>query len=330
MALQDYLQKFTDLRVMVIGDILLDEYLVGDFKKLSPEHPGPVFQEHFREYKLGGAANVSNNTRKLGAHTVPIGIYGKDGHFETLTNLIKRELQLNPLLLKDLILQDGRNTNIKTRYISYEYGQQLFRSDNENEEMVAPISELIKYNILGLIKDVNCFILSDYNKGMFRSGLSTDIIRHAREKNIHAVSAPKPANIKYFANSTVLCLNHKEASEVTGIKDLEDICSLEAMASTLKTTFNPEEIVITCGKRGIYVYNSGNHELIPPKVIKPVFDVIGAGDTALAALSLSISAGANIKDAARIANYAAGIKVEKRGTATVSLGELLERISNHN
>lgn len=331
MTLQDYLQKFGDLRVMVIGDILLDEYIVGDYRKLSPEHPGPIFQECSREYKLGGAANVANNTRQLGAYTIPIGIYGSDGYFETVTGLIKKEIQLNPLLLKDFIIKDGRKTNIKTRYISTEYGQELFRSDNENEEMTAPISGDIRYNALNLINDmnVNCFILSDYNKGMLRSGLSLDIIRRAKEKNIHVVSAPKPENIKYFANSTAICLNHKEAGEFTGVKYSDDIHSLETMSKIIKSQLNPDEVVITCGKRGTYVYDEGNHILVPPKVIKPVFVVIGAGDTALAALSLSISAGAGIKDAARIANYAAGIKVEKPGTATVSLEELLERINNH-
>lgn len=329
MTLEDHIQLFKDLRILVVGDIMLDRYIFGKVDRLSPEGPVPISRPVRIEQRLGGASNVAYNAHSLGSHTHLYAIVGYDKDGTSLKEIIRNSG------IDYSNFYDARKTICKERHIEEERNHMLLRVDYEGEDDTRPIDGgLIKGIINKLKNDIStapfqCMILSDYDKGMFKSDLAVDLIQIARRGSIQTIAGPKPNNIEKFAYSDVLCLNQKEASSYTGIK-YNGVESLGSMAKNIEERLHPNHAVITCGRDGMFIYDAGNHTLIPPRVQRGVFDVTGAGDTVLATLALALACKKyDIRDAAKIANLAAGIAVEQVGTVAIKPEELSDRIRNH-
>jgi rfaE bifunctional protein kinase chain/domain len=320
MGLKDRLagivKKFGGKRIAVIGDLALDQYSYGKVEKLNPEMPG-AFLLNVRgdEYRLGCAGNVAHNVAALGANTSLYGLLGNDYAGKELRKLCENDkISLNSGYEGDTI--------IKQRIVVKEgkHIVNLGRVDR-GEVGLEPVSlEGRRFFLQKLKKDKpGMIILSDYNKRMFKTQLAQDIIDYAGRQRIPVIAAPKPENMTKFYGAKLLCLNLKEAHATVKTKG-----DYKELAKELKKMTNSEYIVITCGEDGMVSYDGKYHEF--PTRAREVVDVTGAGDTAVSALALSLLCNLSISYASQIANYAAGIVVEKSGTAATSIDELVERI----
>jgi rfaE bifunctional protein kinase chain/domain len=315
----DILNNFKNKKILVIGDIMLDRYKIGDVDRISPESPVQVVRAKKEENMPGGAANVCSNLASLGATTYVVGIVGKDNSGKKLISCLTKR-KINP----SLILQDPKRiTTQKERIIGM--NQQLLRIDYEATDKISKTDEkkLIK-NIKNNIKKFEAIFISDYNKGVITKNLVKEVIKAA--KNIPIIVDPKPSNKDLYKNVSLVKPNLKEAIEMTGIeyKDEKDVIK---MGQKLVKDLN-SNIVLTCGSKGMYVFGKDNSQEHILAETKEVYDLSGAGDTSGAALILSIISGAGLKDASFIANKAAGIVVGKTGTSTTNIEELKQSIED--
>jgi D-beta-D-heptose 7-phosphate kinase/D-beta-D-heptose 1-phosphate adenosyltransferase len=316
----EIIAKFKGCRIAVIGDIALDSYVCGNIKRLNPESAAPLLtaNDGGEKYRLGCAANVALNCKTLGADVDLYGLLGNEENASQVERLCK-EIGIN------LITAREGATLKKQRFIEKGHGHYLIRIDF-GESDLKPISETSKsfllFHFQRKLLNYHAIILSDYNKRVLRGGMGAEIISLANSAGILSVVDPKPANnITEFRDATVVRPNLSEARLI--VSDHE--ASLQELARQLKEKLRSKFVVITCGKDGIITYGEGfNH--IPTKA-RQVVDVSGAGDTVAAALTLSLISGAGIVQASQIANYAAGIVVEKQGTSSVTPDELIKRIS---
>ncbi|HPD18585.1 MAG: D-glycero-beta-D-manno-heptose-7-phosphate kinase [Candidatus Goldbacteria bacterium] len=317
--LKKIVKKFRGKRILVVGDLMLDKYIWGNVTRISPEAPIPIVHVTKEETKPGGAANVVLNLIALGAKVFCAGIVGKDDAGRELVSYLKK----NGVDCSAIIMDSERPTTIKTRVIAHQ--QQVVRIDKENgqpirQEMLDKIVKKIKR-----MKDkIDAAVLSDYNKGIFTANTVQEIITTLRGKIITA--DPKPKNLKFFRNVTLISPNKKEASEATGIT-MENERDILHAARDLKNTINAEAILITRGEEGMSLYDGSNLDTIPTRA-REVYDVTGAGDTVISTVTAALSAGASFKEASLIANIAAGIVVAEVGVATVTPEELLSVINN--
>lgn len=309
------LDNFSNKKVVVLGDIMLDKYIIGDVKRISPEAPVPVLEVTDETYSLGGAANVANNLVSLGSRASLFGVIGIDEYGNKLSDIIKsNHIRFFPYY-------DGRKTTVKVRMVAGT--QQLLRCDYEAKNK---IDEKTKFFILKDICDeidnADALILSDYNKGVLENNLCHMIINNARVKKKLIIASPKPLNINNFQNSNVISQNHHEAEIISGIA-YNGLESLIKIGEKISSSYNIDNVIITCGKEGAFFCNKDGYKMVPT-FAKEVYDVTGAGDTFLATLTLSLASGLGLEESLNIANHAAGIKVGKRGVATVALEELKE------
>lgn len=308
--------------MLVVGDVMLDRYLSGSFTRISPEAPTPIFDENEGvDARLGGAANVAHNIASLSAKVALVGRMGLDPEGSELLQVAKTVMRIAPLY------ETGIGTIVKTRQFDEEHGVQVGRSDREGRgKWLIPLSQESKHRVVQYFTEsasgVDALVLSDYNKGVFKSGFAERLIASAKEKSVKVVAGPKPANILGFSYADVMCLNRKEAIEAVKPHTKEQI---SVMASYLREIYHIPSLVITCGKDGVFIQDSAVSMLIPAKK-QEVFDVTGAGDTVLAAIALSLTAGATLVEAAHIANAAAGLAIRRVGTVAVSLEELLQAL----
>jgi rfaE bifunctional protein kinase chain/domain len=317
--LKKIVKKIRGKRILVVGDLMLDKYVWGNVTRISPEAPIPIVRVTKEETKPGGAANVVLNLMSLGAKVSCAGIVGKDDAGRELVSYLKK----NGVDCSAIIMDSERPTTIKTRVIAHQ--QQVVRIDKEKGQ---PIREAMLDKIVKKIKrmkdEIDAAVLSDYNKGIFTANTVQEIITTLRGKIITA--DPKPKNLKFFRNVTLISPNKKEASEATGIT-MENERDILHAARELKNTINAEAILITRGEEGMSLYDGSNLDTIPTRA-REVYDVTGAGDTVIAAVTAALSAGASFKEASLIANVAAGIVVAEVGVATVTPAELLSVINN--
>lgn len=309
------LDNFSNKKVVVLGDIMLDKYIIGNVRRISPEAPVPVLEVTDETYSLGGAANVANNIISLGARASLFGVIGLDYYGDKLSDLVKsNHIRFFPYY-------DGRQTTVKVRMIAGI--QQLLRCDYEVKNK---INEKTRFYILKDICDeidnADALILSDYDKGVLENHLCHVLINNANVRKKLVVASPKPSNINNFHNSNVISQNHHEVEIISGIAygGLEGLIKI---GTKISNTYNIDNIIITCGKEGAFFYNKDGYKVVPT-FAKEVYDVTGAGDTFLAALTLSLVSNFNLEEALTIANHAAGIKVSKVGVAAINLDELKE------
>lgn len=317
--LKKIIKKFKGKKILVIGDLMLDKYIFGNVSRISPEAPIPIVHVSKEETKPGGAANVVLNLIDLGAKVFCAGVVGRDiAGKELISSLDQNGVDC------DLIIMDNeRPTTIKTRVIAHQ--QQVVRIDKEKS---IPIKESILDRIvkkISKIKDeIEAVILSDYNKGIFTLSSVHEIIMAMRGKIITV--DPKPKNLKFFRNVTMISPNINEASAATGIA-IENERDILHAAREIKNTINAEAILITRGEEGMSLYDGYNLYTIPTRAME-VYDVTGAGDTVIAVATIALAAGANFKEASFLANIGAGIVVAEVGVATVSPLELMKAVDN--
>ena len=307
------IENFKNIKIAVIGDLMLDEYIMGKVDRISPEAPVPVVKVTEEKFVLGGAANVINNLAALGANVYCGGLVGKDKNAEKLINSFPKNVDCN-LILK----VENRPTIVKKRVIAGH--QQLLRLDWEEEFYINEDEEnIIIENLKKHIKELNAVILSDYNKGLLTKSLSQKIIKLCRENNVIVTVDPKPKNISNFVGASSITPNKKEAYAAVEANLSENI---DIVGEKLKEKYNLDTVLVTRSEEGMTLYDKKIHNI--PTYAKEVYDVTGAGDTVISVFTLAKAAGATWEEAAKIANTAGGIVVGKIGTSTVSEKELIE------
>lgn len=310
-----FLNDVRDVRILVVGDLILDKYIFGSVSRISPEAPVPVVLKSHEKRVLGGAGNVAANVVSLGGSATLVGLTGDDQNQEDF-----RELCEDVGIDKSGIVTSNRICTIsKTRFVSS--GNQIIRFDEEEVEALCDESQAEMLARIGsLLPSCQAVVLSDYNKGVFRSGLSLEIIALARAAGKPVIVDPKGSDYSRYAGATTLTPNLKELSEAVGRDVVTDDEVVEA-ARELIRDHDLDYLIATRSERGISVVEKTSVQHIPTRA-REVFDVSGAGDTVIASFALAVAVGLNPQDAAQVANAAAAVAVSKRGTAQVHIEEV--------
>ncbi|MDR1401736.1 MAG: PfkB family carbohydrate kinase [Puniceicoccales bacterium] len=319
--MKELLDKISTLKVLVIGDIMLDHYIIGDVVRISPEAPVPVVAVEEDKYVLGAAANVALNVARLGCATEVVGKIGND----RAGMMLKLLLGKNSIIF-DSKFESGHTTTItKARVVVR--GQQMCRIDREGKKSHYEISEEdLQEEICRKIQSADAVILSDYAKGTLTNANVAKFIDAARNGNTLSAIDPKPINQLKFSGVSLMTPNKLEAAQMAGF-DLSphDDCPFEEICTKIIGKYAPQNLVITLGADGMLVCGENREIWRIPTYAKEVFDVSGAGDTSIACLALALAAGESLIRAAKFANIAAGIVVSKHETAAISADELLHR-----
>jgi D-beta-D-heptose 7-phosphate kinase/D-beta-D-heptose 1-phosphate adenosyltransferase len=309
-------------KIIVLGDLMIDQYLWGSCERISPEAPVQVINVNNDNELLGGAGNVVNNLKKLGAQVDIFSVIGDCKASSDLLNLFS-EIGVNT---KYLIREKNRVLSKKTRIIASQ--QQVVRYDRESRDNIGPETEnkLIE-NLAKYIDHYEIVLLSDYGKGVLTNKVTKSIIDLANDRGIKVLVDPKGDDYSKYKGAFLLTPNKKEASEITKI-DIKDNKSLLEAAKKIKNELNLSISLITMSEEGIAVYDK---ELrVKPTVTREVFDVTGAGDTVLSSLGYALALNTKIDDAVEFANLAAGVVVGKIGSATTTINEIIEHESSLN
>ncbi len=313
--MKDLLEQIKRLRVMVIGDVMLDRYVMGEVTRISPEAPVPVLSVIEERSVAGGAANVALNVRSFGAEVESIGWFGKDDRGDELVDI----LESAKIVVDTAFRFSSAPTISKSRVTAS--NQQICRVDREsapnfyNPELVK-IQDLLKKKL----EHTDAVILSDYGKGF----ITNELVSFVRESAKFVSVDPKPSRLLNYAKPDLLTPNRLEALELAGLsRETREPFPKAEVVSRIFDRFSPRLLAITLGSGGMLLAKEGRVEQIIPTAAKEVFDVSGAGDTVIASLTLALAAGQTFERAAEFANLAAGVVVGKVGTATVSPSEIL-------
>lgn len=303
--------------VMVVGDVMLDEWIWGSVSRISPEAPVPVVAVNDHSFTLGGAGNVASNLRVLGANVRFVGAIGNDRLADRVHTLLE-EIGVEH---NGVFAVNDRPTTRKTRIVAH--NQQVVRADWESTE---PLAAADRTRVADFVREhareVDAIVLSDYAKGL----LSREIVEASLSAPL-VIADPKPQNLELFAGVTCVAPNLNEAASASGIAIVDD-ASLEAAGKRLLEIVGCAYVVITRGEHGMSLFGRDGRRLHVPSVARKVYDVSGAGDTVVAVLSLALAGGAPVERALQLANFAAGAVVEKLGTATASAEEILEVVGH--
>jgi rfaE bifunctional protein kinase chain/domain len=314
------LSRFDKANVLVLGDIMMDRFIWGKVSRISPEAPVPVVLVEKETFLLGGAANVVNNIHSLGGKVLPCGIVGDD----EMGQKVISELTRIGIETRGIFVEEGRQTTVKTRIVAHQ--QQVVRIDRETAGPLKPstlrnLSEFLRESM----KSLHGIILSDYGKGLLTKDLIRSTIRRAKETDRFVLVDPKVKNFFHYKGATVVTPNTAEASAAAGL-GITDVASLTKVGKMLQRRLQCDVLVITRGEEGMAIFEPHQEPFLVRTVAREVYDVTGAGDTVIGTMALALAGGAAAKDAARLANYAAGIVVGKVGTATVTRKELIEAV----
>jgi D-beta-D-heptose 7-phosphate kinase/D-beta-D-heptose 1-phosphate adenosyltransferase len=312
-------RKVAGKKILVIGDYMLDIYLLGEVNRISPEAPVPIVNIKKCTMLPGGAANVVHNLHKLGAYPVPVGVVGDDTDGK---NLIA-QLKAMKIDVSGLIIDKGRPTTTKTRILGQQ--QQIVRADYESQEDLSEKIEAKLLHVLHMEKSVQGIIIEDYNKGVCTRTLCRQSIGYGKERDIPVTVDPKQKNFEYFKGATVLKPNKKEAVQLVN-HPMETEQDIKKAVRNIRQFLKLEAVLITLGEKGMVLYEKNMDLSEFPSVARKVFDVSGAGDTVISSLTAFICAGASFKEAAYLANQAAGIVIGEVGTSAVSLKQIKEAI----
>ncbi len=310
------INKFKNLKVLVLGDFMIDEYVWGNVDRISPEAPVPVVSVNSTSFTLGGAGNVVNNLVSMGAS---VSVAGTAGTGET-GKILKQKLKEFNVDTKGLLEVPSRPTTRKTRIIAS--NQQMLRIDNETtKEIDIKIFEKLKQILSNQIHLVDLIIISDYSKGLVTDKVINFIVELTKNSNILTIADPKGLDFSKYTNVSILTPNQKEAGLASNI-DINCTNDIFNAGKKLLHKLNLQKLLITCGKDGMILFEHGEEPFIIKSEARQVFDVSGAGDTVISILGLAIASGAPFKQSAIAANSAAGIVVGKIGTATLTINEL--------
>ena len=318
--LKAVISKFDQAKVLVVGDLILDEFIWGNVSRISPEAPVPVVWVESENFMPGGASNVANNIRSLGGEVHLAGVVGDDARAEVLQSLLRKK----GVHTEGIFVDKNRPTTQKTRVIAHH--QQVVRIDREQ---LKPIPEAVMGQMLSYAHDripsLDAVIIEDYGKGVIVPKLVQALVKLAKKYEKIICVDPKETHFSYYRGVTTLTPNHHEAASAVGFK-IKDDATLEKAGQGMLKRLKCKSVLITLGENGLAIFEDKKPMVKIPTVAQEVFDVSGAGDTVISALTLALAQGASTIDAAHIANCAAGIVVGKVGVAVTTQDELIENI----
>ena len=308
--------KFNKCKILVVGDLMVDEYLWGDVDRISPEAPVQVVSVKNENYTLGGSGNVVNNLVELGAKVSVIGVTGTDRH----GSLLLKKLNELGVDTTGVIHEPDRPTTRKTRIIAA--NQHVLRIDRETKREISDKTfEILAGFIEEKVYSNDLVLISDYGKGLITNSLLSKLIESAEKHKKITIADPKGLDFSKYSGVSLLTPNRKEAVLATGI-EISDKSALIKAGNKILDTVSIDNLLITCGKDGMILFENKKKPYKISAKARQVYDVSGAGDTVIAVIGLALASGASLKDSAVMANTAAGIVVGKVGTATVSSKEL--------
>ena len=310
------LSRFSTQTIVVVGDVMLDHFVVGSVDRISPEAPVPVVKFAREEYRLGGAANVAANLRALGAAVEIVGIIGADFEGQRLRDVLGAQ----GIGTRGLVVDPGRCTTRKTRVVTTR-NQQVARIDYEGDtEASGAIAGTLADAVARAASTAGAVLISDYLKGVISRDIAAASIGAGHARRIPVTVDPKVPHASYYSGATLVTPNHHEAEAIAHML-MRDEADVRACASRVGEITGCESVLITRGEHGMWLHTAGGDTALPAEA-REVSDVTGAGDTVIATLTLALAAGASLEDAARLANRAAGLVVGKFGPATVTAAEL--------
>ncbi len=319
-TLAPIVSAFRNVPIAILGDVMLDQFVVGRVNRISPEAPVPVVEFEHDEYRAGGAANVASNVRSLGGDVELIGVVGRDQAGERLA----QELEARSIGARGLVCDGDRRTTTKLRIVTSR-NQQVARIDYETDEEVGGKTEAAMIAQLDrAARRAKVIVVSDYLKGAVSRGLMSALVEISRDRRVPVLVDPKIPHLDYYSATTLVTPNHHEAEIATHLR-IRSQDEAGRAARVFRDRAGCQSVLITRGEQGMCLLD-GEEEAHFPAVAREVADVTGAGDTVIATLALTLAAGASNAQAAWLANHAAGVVVAKFGPATVSPMELLAAI----
>ncbi len=320
-SINEVFAAFDELKVVLIGDVMLDSYLSGNVVRISPESPVPVVDCKKKDNRLGGSANVALNIRAMGATPLLFSVVGKDASGELLLKLLKEQ----GMSVTGIIVDESRPTTVKTRITSK--GQQLLRVDEEQDTYLdADLETRLTQAIIKTLKqgDVDALIFQDYDKGVITVNMINEVAAVAKELGVPVLADPKHRNFLNYRNITLFKPNLKEFSQGIGEQiDQEHLGVLQQHCSDFKHRQSIDILLITLSENGIFV--SGEEDLHFPTEVRFVSDVSGAGDTVISVATLCLALGLDLKHMVRLSNLGGGQVCEKPGVVPIDKQRLLER-----
>ncbi len=313
------IRSFGRVRVLVVGDLMLDEFIWGKVDRISPEAPVPVVRVTGESIHLGGAANVVHNLRALGGKAAACGVVGND----RAGKHVIEELEGIGAGTDGVITTRGVVTIRKTRIVAH--GQQIVRFDHEQPEQARRATHALIRFLEAHAARFEVVLISDYGKGVITPELLEAVAAIAKRRPLRVIVDPKKANYDHYRGVTLATPNAGEAADAAGI-EVRDEASLRAAGKRLLERWDAEAVLITRGEHGMSLFRRKGASRHFPTVARDVFDVTGAGDTVVATCALALGAGASFEQAAMLSNYAAGVVVGKVGTATLSGAELSQAL----
>lgn len=312
---------FENKRILVLGDLMLDEFIWGRVRRISPEAPVPVVEVERQTLSLGGAGNVASNLVTLGARPIPLGVVGIDAEADRMRSVFSSMGVSTEAVLDDR----SRHTTLKTRIIAH--NQQVVRADRESR---ASISNEIEKKAFGTFTDeldsADAVVISDYGKGFLTEWLVARSLKQAHKSDHVVCVDPKSRTFGHYQPVTVITPNNQEAAIAAGISADDDERAVLEAGRRLVSSLDCRAALITRGEEGMTLFQKSGEITNIPTVAREVYDVTGAGDTVIATLTLALTCGASAVEAAVLANYAAGVVVGKLGTATVTRTELIAAV----
>lgn len=316
---RELVAAFARARVLIVGDVMVDRFLIGAVSRISPEAPVPILEFDREEQRMGGAANVAHNMAALGGAVTLVGATGRDEGADLVRNAAA-----DAGITARLVADAGRRTTMKVRLVTGR-NQQVARIDYENDhEITGSVEETVLQHVHAAVEGVDAIVVSDYLKGTITARLMKDIVSTASTRGIPVLVDPKIPHIDYYAGATLVTPNHHEAAAATNLRVRTQEEAREA-ARAFRARARCAGVVMTRGEQGLWLIDEKTDGHLPA-VAREVADVTGAGDTVIAALALTLAAGGTAAEGARLATEAAAIVVGKFGPATVTPAELLDSV----
>lgn len=318
----EIIDRFPQAKVLVLGDLMIDHFIWGKVSRISPEAPVPVVEVDADHLLLGGSANVLHNIHAIGGRGYVSGVVGAD----KIGKRLIREFRKRQIDIQGIVTERDRPTTLKTRIVAH--NQQVVRFDRESRQPASADSaeRMIAY-VRALRDELGAIVISDYGKGVVTKGLLDGIRETMRERNVAICVDPKKSDFSLYEGCDIITPNHHEAGRAAGVERVSRDNLIE-VGTTLLSRYRYQALLITRGEEGMSLFekNDGVHHTAFPTQAREVFDVTGAGDTVIGVFALCMASGATFKEAAFLANHAAGIVVGKVGTSTVSQAELKRAI----
>lgn len=314
------LEAMRGRKVLVLGDVMLDEFLWGSVGRISPEAPVPVVAVSRQSFHLGGAGNVAHNVRALGGEAVVAGVIGRDVAGDRVRETLEAAGVVSALAVAD----GARPTTVKTRIVAHH--QQVVRADREaSDDIPHGLEDALLEHLAPALAGCGALVVSDYQKGVVTPRVMRAVLGLARRRRLPVLVDPKVRHFRLYRGVAVVTPNQREAEQVSGIPIRGDR-DLRAAGERILKMLGCGAVLVTRGEQGMSLFPAGGRAVHLPTAAREVFDVTGAGDTVIATVGLALCAGARLADAAMLANHAAGVVVGKLGTATATPAEVLAAV----